>query len=56
LPKPRCEILCARDGTTSLEYAILGALIAAVLVGAINTYGAGVKSFFTLAAHIAVSG
>jgi Flp pilus assembly pilin Flp len=45
-----------RDGTTSLEYAILAALIAAVLVGAVTNFGAGVTSFYTLAAHIAVSG
>jgi Flp pilus assembly pilin Flp len=56
LPKQRCEILRARDGTTSVEYAIMAAIIAAILVTAVANLGTGVSSLYTVAGHIASSG
>jgi Flp pilus assembly pilin Flp len=49
-------MLTQRGGITSMEYALISALIAAVLVSAITSFGSGVTSFYDLAARIAVSG
>jgi Flp pilus assembly pilin Flp len=56
LPKQRCEILHARRGTTVVEYAIMAALIAALLVGGVRNFGSGVSSLFGVATRIAASG
>jgi Flp pilus assembly pilin Flp len=56
LPKQRYEILQARRGTTAVEYAIMAAVIAALLVGGVRNFGTGVSSIFAVATHIAAEG
>jgi Flp pilus assembly pilin Flp len=46
----------ARAGVTSLEYGLIAALIAGVLVAVITHFGVGVTALLTLAAPIATSG
>ena len=36
-----------QDGVTALEYALIAALIAVVIIGAVETTGAGVSATFT---------
>lgn len=48
-----------QDAVTSIEYALIGSLIAVVIVGAVGTLGTRVLSLFTLVSNcvtFAVSG
>lgn len=40
-------LLKKEDGVTALEYALLGALIAVVIVGAVTNVGLSVQALFT---------
>lgn len=41
----------SRDGVTALEYALLGGLIAVVIVVAVSSTGTGVNRLFTFVAN-----
>lgn len=55
MPKPMIasrwlELLCDDCGVTSIEYALLGALIAMVIIGAVTSVGSSVLTLYQLIA------
>lgn len=47
-----CQFIDLKDGATSIEYALLGALIAVVIISAVSAIGANLNALFSNVASL----